>query len=245
MRSACIAGLGLIGGSIGIALRARGWHVRYRDPNVSLDEARRAGAADDGDGEADVLVLAQPVDVAIRELQQTDAARGIVTSVASVMQPLRDAARVPFVAGHPMAGSHESGLRAARGDLFTGKAWFVDEEHLLVAELVRDCGGVLTPVDAREHDAGVALTSHLPQLLSTALAAYLADRDLQRFAGSGLATFLRLAGSDASVWAPVIAANRENLAPHAEKLAELVREMIEGDPREMFEKARKVTRGLS
>ncbi|HEY0143542.1 MAG TPA: prephenate dehydrogenase/arogenate dehydrogenase family protein [Thermoanaerobaculia bacterium] len=249
MRSACIAGLGLIGGSIGIALRARGWYVRYRDPHVSLEDARRLAAADaaadDVEGDCDVLVLAQPVDVAIRDLQRMHAASGIVTSVASVMQPLRDVARVPFVAGHPMAGSHESGLRAARGDLFAGKRWFVDDEHPFVEELVRDCGGVLTRVDAREHDAGVALTSHLPQVLSTALAAYLADRDVLRFAGSGLATFLRLAGSDASVWAPVLEANRENLAPHAEKLAELVREIIEGDPREAFEKAQKVARALS
>lgn len=144
-----------------------------------------------------------------------------------------------------MAGSQESGLAAARADLFEGKPWFVDAEDARVDGLVRDCGAVLERVDVEEHDAAVALTSHLPQVLSTALAAHLHGRDdLLRFAGSGLRTFLRLAGSDAEVWAPVLAANRELLAPHAEAIATLVRQIIEGDPRDAFEKAQAVWRAL-
>lgn len=234
MREALVAGLGLIGGSIGIALRRRGWRVRYVDPFVALDDARQREAADARDtafsGDADVVVLATPVDTAVTMLRDLQEARGIVTSVGSVMQPLRDAARVPFVAGHPLAGSHETGLRAAQGNLFEGKPWFIDADDDAVYALIRDCGAIAQRVDAAEHDRAVALTSHLPQVLSTALAAYLADQgDLQRFAGSGLATFLRLAGSDASVWEPVIRANRENLAPHAEAIAMLVWQIIEGD----------------
>jgi prephenate dehydrogenase len=234
MREALVAGLGLIGGSIGIALRRRGWRVRYIDPRVDLDDARQREAADARDaalsGDADVIVLATPVDAAVTMLRALPEARGIVTSVGSVMQPLRDAARVPFVAGHPLAGSHETGLQAARGDLFEGKQWFVDADDDAVYTLIRDCGAIAQRVDAAEHDRAVALTSHLPQVLSTALAAYLEDQsDLQRFAGSGLATFLRLAGSDASVWEPVIRANRENLIPHAEAIANLVRQILEGD----------------
>jgi prephenate dehydrogenase len=161
------------------------------------------------------------------------------------MRALRSAARGTFVAGHPMAGSHESGLAAAHADLFEGKPWFVDAEHALVDALIRDCGAVVERVDAEEHDAAVALTSHLPQVLSTALAAYLHDReDVLRFSGSGLRTFLRLAGSDAGVWTSVLAANRDQLAPHADAVAALVREIIEGDPRDAFEKARAVWRAL-
>jgi prephenate dehydrogenase len=246
-RSALIVGLGLIGGSAGMALRRRGWRVAYLDPHVSLEDARRAGAADErveGIGDAEVIVLATPVDAAIALLQTLET-NAVVTSTCSVMRPLRAAARGAFVAGHPMAGSQESGLAAARADLFEGKPWFVDAEDALVDEVVRDCGAVLERVDAEEHDAAVALTSHLPQVLSTALAAHLHGRDdLLRFAGSGLRTFLRLAGSDADVWAPVLAANRDQLAPHAEAIATLVRQIIEGDPRDAFEKARAVWRAL-
>src|SRR6266550_1623557 len=172
MARALIAGLGLIGGSIGMALRAHGWRVTFRDPNVSLDEARRSGAADDhDDGGVDVFVLATGVDVAVDILGRVDAP--VITSVCSVMQPLRDAAGAKnFVAGHPLAGSHEHGLAAARADLFEGKRWFIDRRNYEVEQLIRDCGAVGDVIDPREHDEAVALTSHLPQLLSTALAAY-------------------------------------------------------------------------
>jgi len=236
----CIAGLGLIGGSIGIALRARGWRVTYLDPHVALEDAQRYGAADDrDDGVADLTVIATPVDVAVELVRN---ARGLTTSVCSVMAPLRAVARENFIAGHPVAGSQDRGLAAANGALFEGKRWFVDADDELVTAMIRDCGAIIERVDAREHDEAIALTSHLPQLLSTALAAYLADRDdLLRFAGTGLRTFLRLAGSDASVWSPIFEANRENLAPHADALAQLVRELIEGDAR-AFEKAQQFYR---
>jgi prephenate dehydrogenase len=246
-RTVLIVGLGLIGGSVGMALRRRGWRVVYLDPHVSLDDAKRAVAADErveDIGEAEIIVLATPVDAAVALLQTLET-NAVVTSTCSVMRALRAAARGAFVAGHPMAGSQESGLAAARADLFEGKPWFVDAEDTRVDAVVRDCGAVLERVDVEEHDATVALTSHLPQVLSTALAAYLHERDdLLRFAGSGLRTFLRLAGSDADVWAPVLAANRDQLAPHAEAITALVRQIIEGDPRDAFEKARAVWRAL-
>lgn len=246
-QSVLIIGLGLIGGSVGMALRRRGWPVTYLDPHVSLDEAQRVGAADERVeriSDAEIIVLATPVDAAVALLRTLET-NAVVTSTCSVMRALREVARGTFVAGHPMAGSHESGLVAARADLFEGKPWFVDGEDARVDALVRDCGAMLERVDAEEHDAAVALTSHLPQVLSTALAAYLHDRDdLHRFAGSGLRTFLRLAGSDANVWASVLEANRDQLVPHAEAIAAIVRQIIEGDPRDAFEKARAVWRAL-
>src|SRR5690349_13479842 len=188
MPSALVVGLGLIGGSAAMALRRRGWRVAYLDPYVSLDEAHEKNAADervDTIVDADVVLLATPVDVAIEQLRTIET-NAVVTSTCSVMRALRDVARGKFVAGHPMAGSQESGLAAARVDLFEGKPWFVDAEHELVDRLVRDCGAIVERVDPAEHDAAVALTSHLPQVLSTALAAYLHDReDLLRFAGGG------------------------------------------------------------
>jgi prephenate dehydrogenase len=244
-----ITGLGLIGGSAGMALRRRGWRVRFLDPHVSLEEAQRAGAADERVEtftDDDMVLLATPVDVAIEQLRTLET-KAVVTSACSVMRALRDVAHGTFIAGHPLAGSQERGLAAAKADLFEGKPWFVDGDHPLVDELVRDCGAVRERVTAEEHDAGVALTSHLPQVLSTALAAYLQEHggdDALRFAGGGLRTFLRLAGSDASVWAPVLQANRDHLAPHAERVAELVRQLIEGD-RDAFAKAQATWRALA
>ncbi len=244
MRTALIAGLGLIGGSAGMALRRRGWRVLYLDPFVAADDARRAGAADervDSFVAADVVLLATPVDVAIEQLRSLETS-AVVTSACSVMRALRDVASTPFIAGHPLAGSHERGLGAARADLFEGKRWFVDGDHELVDALVADCGAERERVDAAEHDAALALTSHLPQILSTALAAYLHDAggDALRFGGTGLRTFLRLAASDASVWTPVVAANRDNIAPHAVAVAEIVRQIVEGDGAEHFERAQRL-----
>lgn len=245
MRSAFVIGLGLIGGAVGIALRRRGWHVRYLDPHVSLDDAQRAGAADaraESLADAEVVVLATPVDVAVELLPAIDAR--IVTSVCSVMRPLRDGARGNFVAGHPMAGWHEAGLANAHHVRLDGATWFLDADEPRVEELVRDCGATPVRVDAAEHDAAVALTSHLPQVLSTALFAYLSDKHVETFAGGGLRSF-RLAASEASMWEPVLAANRDNLRPHADAIAALVRAIVEGDDRDAFDRARALWRALS
>ena len=249
---ALIAGLGLIGGSIGMALRARGWHVAFDDPHVSLDEARRAGAADAAGGDADIIVIATPVDVALNILRTANRELR-TTSVCSVMLPLRQVAdeqRVDFVAGHPMAGSHERGLGAASGDLFRNKKWFVDREEPWVARLIDDCGAKMVRVEPHEHDAAVALTSHLPQILSTALAAYIGEQgaaselDFVDFAGSGLQTFLRLAASDASVWEPIVKANRANIEVHLEGVLRVARQILDCDP-DRFAQAQELLRRLT
>jgi prephenate dehydrogenase len=236
-RRALVVGLGLIGGSIGKALRARGWAVAFADPNVDDpdDAADRRGPLDD---DADVTILATPEDVAVTQLPPVT--RGVVTSVCSVMAPFH-----AIVAGHPMAGSEQTGLAAARADLFAGKRWFLARDEPIVRQVAEDCGATVEIVDALEHDAAVALTSHLPQILSTALAAYLQDqRELLRFAGTGLATFLRLAGSDASVWTPIVRANRGNIEPHAKAVAELVQRIMEGDE-EAFDRAQRLYAALT
>ena len=243
---ALIAGLGLIGGSIGMALRARGWQVAFDDPQVTLDEARRAGAADEAGGDADLLIIATPVDAAI-EILRTANRELQTTSVCGVMLPLRQAAderRVDFVAGHPMAGSHERGISAASADLFRDKKWFVDREEPWVGRLIDDCGAKMVRVEPHEHDAAVALTSHLPQVLSTALAAYIGEQDVIDFAGSGLQTFLRLAASDASVWSPIVNANRANIARHLEGVLRVARQILDGDSDE-FLRAQELLRRLT
>lgn len=241
-RRALIVGLGLIGGSIGIALRSRGWFVAYDDPFVDDGGQAADEKWDSVREDVDLIVLATPVEVArsrgreVEGLEPRDPAtpRPVITSVASVMSPF--AGRPNFVAGHPLAGSEQRGLGAARGDLFEGKKWFVERDEAIVDEMIADCGATKVVVDPAEHDRAVALTSHLPQILSTALAAAEPDPN---FAGSGLATFLRLAGSDASVWAPVIAANRDNIRAAFERVVAIARTIIDDDPYEAFAKAQR------
>ncbi len=234
---ALIAGLGLIGGSIGIALRRQGWHVAFldSDPNIQPGDAADERVESIG-AAADLLIVATPLDVAVTLLASAPAR--LTTSVCSVMMPLRAIAGDSFVAGHPLAGSQERGLAAARVDLFAGAAWFIDRDDATVLEVIDACGAHAELVDAAEHDRALALTSHLPQVLSTALAAYLHDQEVDlRFAGPGLRTFLRLAGSDAAVWSPILEANRGNLEPHAAAVATLVEEIAAGDPAAAFAKA--------
>ncbi len=240
-REALIVGLGQIGGSAGYRLQERGWRVRYIDPHVETSLFERATEIDD----ESMLVLATPVDAAVQILRDMKPRRGPVTSVCSVMRPLRDVARGRFVAGHPIAGTEQGGFAAAKASMFDGKRWFLDGEDAAIEELVRDCDATPERVDAAEHDAAVALTSHLPQILSTALAAHVADhQDVLRFAGTGLGTFLRLAGSDASIWKSILDTNHDNIAPHADAVARIVREMLSGDPTEVFAKAQSVWRRL-
>ncbi len=243
-RRALIAGLGLIGGSIGMALRRGGWHVAFLDSDRGLEPGQAADERVESlDAASDVVILATPVDVAVTLLASTSAP--LITSVCSVMAPLRDIGDDRFVAGHPLAGSQEHGLTAARADLFTGATWFIDRDNAVVREVIAACGANAEVVEAAEHDRALALTSQLPQILSTALAAYLHDQNVDlRFAGPGLRTFLRLAGSEASVWAPLIEANRENLRPHVEEIARLVREIVEGDPATAFAKANELFAAL-
>jgi prephenate dehydrogenase len=167
-----------------------------------------------------------------------------MTSVCSVMQPLRAVGADNFTAGHPLAGSERRGLAAAREDLFQGKRWFIDRDEPLVNQVIEDCGAIRELIAAEEHDRAMALTSHLPQVLSTALASLMAEED-KRFLGSGAKTFLRLAGSEASVWAPVLESNRGNIRAHFERFVEIARAVIDDDPEEAFRRARKLWAELS
>jgi prephenate dehydrogenase len=233
-----IAGLGLIGGSLGIALRKAGWKVVYSDPAVSLDRARAAGAADERietPGDENLLVLAMPLDVAIAAVSRSRAA--LTTSTCSVMQPLCAAGHGRrFIAGHPFAGSEQSGLDAARGDLFAERPWFVDRDDATVREMIDATGARQVVVDPAGHDSALALTSHLPQLLSTALASLLEQKRVDaQYIGSGLRTFLRLAGSSYDIWGPVLDANSENIRRALDELMLRAEQIDEKD----FDRARR------
>jgi len=126
-RRAAVVGTGLIGGSIGLALREQGWHVTGSDADVARAEAALAlGALDEigEDAAAELTFVATPVR-AVADLARAALERGgIVTDAGSVKASIVAAVDHPsFVGGHPMAGSEQEGVEGARADLFAGAVW--------------------------------------------------------------------------------------------------------------------------
>lgn len=231
-----VFGCGLIGASAAAGWSAAGYEVWGYDRRDLAPLVERGWIAhqvsvealDSSLPEAAVVLLALPVSGILAALRRLPFRAGqLVTDAGSVKAPVIEAAAalpagVDFVGGHPMAGSEESGYEAARPDLFAGATWAlvrsgVDEgarSLARVAALVRALGAEPLVCDAAAHDRVVALTSHLPQLLATALAAELESRDEPLAAallGPGGRAFLRLAGSSFDVWRDVLDHNAEEV----------------------------------
>ncbi len=223
-RRATVVGAGLIGGSLGAALRLRGWHVSVFDEDP--DRARRGvelGVADrvGVDELAEVTFVAVPVSavpaVALSALERG----GVVTDVASVKAPIVAAVDHPrFVGGHPMAGSEAVGVEGARPDLFDGAVWVLTptpttDQHALamVHSLVRSLGADVLTLDPAQHDRLVATVSHVPHLTAAALMRLAAARGesdpaLLRLAAGGFRDMTRIAAGDPAMWLDVCAENR-------------------------------------
>jgi prephenate dehydrogenase len=136
-----------------------------------------------------------------------------------------------FVPSHPIAGSERSGPHAARADLFEGRAWSFepavpDEARERATRFIEAMGALPVAIASLEHDRVVALTSHLPQLVSVALGAALepALREARTSAlcGTGVRSMLRLAGSSWTVWRAVLEANAIPIAQEVRRLAAIL-----------------------
>jgi prephenate dehydrogenase len=140
-----------------------------------------------------------------------------------------------FLPSHPMAGREVGGAESARADLFQGRPWIIDsrgvDAHLVDQgrELITSCGGHLIEMDSAEHDRAVALVSHLPQILSSALAAELEGAPAQwlDLAGSGLRDTTRIAASSPALWREIISANSQSLRPLLQSLTEKLIDLLE------------------
>jgi prephenate dehydrogenase len=226
-----VVGCGVVGASAAAGWSAAGrevWGYDRRDLTPLVERgwlARQVPmeALDASLPDATVVLLALPVSGILAALRRLPFRAGqLVTDAGSVKVAVMAAAAslpagVDFVGGHPMAGSEASGYEAARADLFVGVTWALagaDEPSARVASLVAELGATPLLCDAAEHDRVVALTSHLPQLLATALAAELESRG-ERLAsallGAGGRSFLRLAGSSLEVWRDVLDHNRDEV----------------------------------
>lgn len=235
-----VVGTGLLGASIGLALRGLGIDVVLHDPSrVTVLLARDLGAGrlpEPGDVPPALVVVAAPPDVTgdVVAAELTAHPQAVVTDVASVkgavLATLRDAGAdlARYVGSHPMAGSERSGPTAARPDLFVGRPWVVvgtpssrPDAVLAVRNLAADLGATPTLLDARVHDEAVALVSHVPQVAASLVAARLRDADPAALdlAGQGLRDVTRIAAGDPALWTAILAANAGAVLPALRALA--------------------------
>jgi len=236
MNTVAIAGVGLIGGSFALALQKAGFRGRILGVSSpsTIDAALKAGVIhagvtlEEACAEADLFYLAQPIMAIMRTI---DAIAGLVrpdclvtdagsTKGEIVTFAAQRLTRCQFLGGHPMAGKTSRGVAVADADLFQGRPYVLtptDKMHLetpaalhLVSWLEK-IGAVPIVLAPEEHDRTVALTSHLPQLASSALAATLAamlDTGNQlRVSGPGLSDTTRLAQSSFEIWEDILATN--------------------------------------
>lgn len=247
-----IIGTGLIGGSLGLALRKR--HLVGRtvgcDRPAVLERARDCGAIETGVVNpadavrgSDLVVLATPVLAIIDlidRLGPTLPPRTLLTDVGSTKahivqragKGLGRSAGQRFLAGHPMAGKEHAGVEFADADLFEGAAWMftpLPRQNVhsgLCGEFVQcveQIGARVAVVDPVEHDRVCAWISHLPQMISTALAATLVDEfgddaPLLNIGGRALRELTRISGSPYSMWRDIAITNRENVGSAILKL---------------------------
>lgn len=234
-----VVGVGLIGGSVGMALRQSGWHVVGvdRDPD-RLAAAVEAGAIDEVGvlGECDLAVIATPVNV-VGELVRAslDAGAAVVTDVGSVKAPIAAEIDDPrFVPGHPMAGSEQDGLAGAFADMFSGAMWVLcptdttdDAAFAEVRAVVSTMGAQVIVMPPGRHDTLVAVVSHVPHLTAATLMR-LADgraeehRSLLRLAAGGFRDMTRVAAGHPAIWPDICTQNRGAIT---DVLDELIREL--------------------
>jgi len=229
-----VVGSGLIGTSIGLALRGQ-LDVALHDPSVAaLDVAVDRGAGRRWDGIepfAHCVVAAPPS--AVADVIASLPAGGTFSHVASVQRAVQaslvDAGvDVTAVCGsHPMAGKEQSGPAAASGELFVGRPWVLCPSASTsttalsaVRQVAEACGAEPVVMSAEEHDAAVALVSHLPQVAASALAAVLgASGGSLALAGPGLQDTTRIAASDPALWVEVLRENASAVAPLVRQLS--------------------------
>jgi prephenate dehydrogenase len=221
-RRAQLVGTGLIGGSIGLALRSGGWHVTGADlDTASVAKALELGAIDavGDDPSAELTFVATPVGTVAGIARGRS---GVVTDVgsvkASIVAAVGDAS---FVGGHPMAGSEQEGVEGSRADLFRGAVWVLTpvagtdpSAHALVRSVVTSFGAEVVELTPERHDALVAVVSHVPHLTAASLMRLASERSeehaaLLRLAAGGFRDMTRIAAGHPGIWPDICIENRE------------------------------------
>ncbi len=240
IETVAIVGTGLIGASFGLALKAAGFEGRIVGVSSppALKDALECGAIDEAlplvqaVAHADLVFLSQTISRILETLRVIGPClrpETLVTDAGSTKTRIVEQARrsirgAQFLGGHPMAGKEKRGAAEADATLFAGRTWILtpasaaDLDTEAARELlfwIRKTGAATLFLTPEEHDRVVALTSHLPQLLSTALASTLAARltapEHLKAAGPGLADMTRLASSSYDLWKDILETNRASV----------------------------------
>ncbi|WP_421120081.1 prephenate dehydrogenase/arogenate dehydrogenase family protein [Aquihabitans daechungensis] len=223
---ASIIGTGLIGGSIGHALRAQGWRVTGTDADPAAAERALALGAIDAiglDAAASITFVAAPVRAIAAEVRRALAeTSGVVTDVGSVKASLvSEIDDRRFVGGHPMAGSEQLGVEGSSPDMFQGAVWVLTpvahtdaDQYATVDAIVRSFGAEVVALPPDRHDALVAVVSHVPHLTAAALMSIADERAdehaaLLRLAAGGFRDMTRIAAGSPSIWPDICAENSE------------------------------------
>jgi prephenate dehydrogenase len=278
IRQITIIGTGLIGGSFGLALKANGFRgtVVGSDKRAVLTQAKRKGAIDQAVADplqacrgSDVVLLATPVGAVIEQIAMLAPEVDRHTLLTDVGSTKSEIVRVAekafgaqvgdrFLAGHPMAGKENSGIEFADAGLFRGAVWFFTPaagqsfESGRVADLValiRKIGAEPAVIPPLEHDQLCAWISHVPQMISTALASALVeeygeDANLLESGGRALREMTRTAVSPYSMWRDIAITNRPRIADALlkleQKLAHIRENLNRRELEQEFERAHKL-----
>lgn len=272
-----VIGIGLIGGSMAIDLKKRKFADRVvgvESEQLHAAAAKEMGLVDDlvnledCIAESDIIVVATPVSAAIRLIPQIldKVDKQIVTDVCSTKEKINEMVhyhpnRKNFVAAHPMAGTEYSGPWAALSGLFDGRAGIIcnaEDSDIRAVELVKsmyDCLNMrMIYMRAAHHDVHTAYVSHISHISSFALALTVLEKEKNEknifdLASGGFSSTVRLAKSNADMWAPIFSQNKENvltvLDTYIEKLQEFKKHISDYDEqglREFIYKANKIKR---
>ena len=234
-RRALVIGTGLIGGSIGMALREQGWHVTGRDTDIDRAAQGLALGALDAVGDdpsADLTFVCTPVGSIAPAARAALPAGGVVTDVGGVKAPVVSAVDHPrFVGGHPMAGSEQEGMEGADPGLFDGATWVLTPTvstdagaYALVRSVVTSLGADVVALAPERHDELVATVSHVPHLTAATLMALAADGaaleqgPMLRLAAGGFRDMTRIAAGHPGIWPDICAENREAIVDTLDRL---------------------------
>lgn len=240
-----VVGAGLIGTSIALGLRQAGHHISIIDSNPAhLTIARDLVGGEGNDSmQPDMVIVATPIEVTLevlcREFDQNPQSvfidiGGLKSELLSQVESFPALAKV-FCGSHPMAGREISGPTGARGDLFQGCTWILTPSALTeklviekVTRIVKELGGFVSEVSAEEHDRAIAAVSHIPQILSTAIARNLISRtdNELNLAGQGLRDLTRLADSNPVLWAQLLIENSESDIENLEAIKNSLEKLI-------------------
>lgn len=244
-RRAEIVGTGLIGGSVGMALRGQGWHVSGTDVDPAVSRAALAVGAIDAPGPdptAELVVVATPLgattSVVRRILTEGRRRDVVVTDVAAVKAAVTAAVDDPrFVGGHPMAGSEQVGVAGADASLFAGATWVLTptartsaDAFATVRSVVTSLGAEVVALEPVQHDDLVAVVSHVPHLTAATLmnmAGALAEEHaaLLQLAAGGFRDMTRVAAGEPHIWPDVCLANGPAIVAVLDRLIDDLGEM--------------------